>query len=139
MSPGPFRSKKVRDHARGQACTLEFYSFCNHDSQTTIFAHIRDEHKGAGIKASDSSGCFACSACHAIMDEHPWRIEALPALQIRAMQRTWAILIADGIIGWPHDEPSKPKATKPRKPKADRQPIPSRKAPIPSRPFARKP
>lgn len=142
MSPGPFRSRKVLDHARGQQCTLRFPFICNGDPETTVSCHIRDDHKGMGIKASDSSIAFGCSDCHRYLDEKFPKVpmglaEYRLGLEqiIRGMQRTLEILIADGIIGWPHDAPPKPKATKPRKPKAQRQPIPSRKAPMQSRPF----
>lgn len=52
----------------------------------------------------------------------------------RGLQETWAILIADGIIGFPHDE-VKPKAVKPRKPKSERQQIVTRKTTWPKRTF----
>ncbi len=144
---GPFRSKKVRDHSRGQMCSLRLPGICNGNPETTVYAHIRDKWKGIGQKASDSSGVFACSDCHRAIDEHlsghgenpmtHWHI-------IRAMQETLEILITDGIIGFPHDPEPKPTKPKPRKAKAYRAPIKSRgfgeqSRPIPSRPFPSKP
>lgn len=148
MTSGPFRSRKVLDHARGQRCTLRFPFICNGNPETVVSCHIRDDHKGMGIKASDSSIAFGCSSCHRYLDEEFPKVSPdssehrLGLMQIiRGLQRTLEILIADEVIGFPHDPPPKPKATKPRKPKAQRQAIKSPPFPkgpkreIPSRQF----
>ena len=42
---------------------------CNHNSATTILAHIRMPGiSGMGIKANDILGAWACSACHDAID-----------------------------------------------------------------------
>jgi len=119
----PYRSIKVTSHANSQPCTLRLRGICNGDPATTVFAHIRDRHKGMGRKASDHSGVFACYACHDYLDvgfvKGTIPTEELQACIIRGLQETWEILIRDGIIGFPHDKP-KPvwkQETKPRKPK----------------------
>lgn len=127
----PFRSRKVLDHARGQPCTLRLPRFCNRNAETTVSAHIRDRHKGMAQKASDHSVCFACSGCHAALDEGRWigvmdEADVLRCV-IRGLQETWEILIADGIVGFPHDKPKSfhSRPPKPRKPKGQRAKVPA--------------
>ena len=136
----PFRSPAVTRHARGQHCTLRLMGICNHNPETTISAHIRDRFKGMGTKASDHSIVFACSECHRYLDETHLApslitdIELLEAI-IRGLQETWAILIRDGVIGFPHDV-KKPRTVKARKPPEQRAPITGRSTfPAQSRPM----
>jgi hypothetical protein len=116
-----------------------------------VACHIRDSHKGGGIKASDHSIAFGCAACHRFLDEgfvrHHMSSDDLAPFEKRGLQETWAILIRDGIVGFPHnvERMSADKPTPARKPKADRTPIAHRKQPIPahvggipSRPFQKK-
>jgi hypothetical protein len=69
MNPQPkqqrWKSKKWRDAAQGQPCTLNL-SCCNGNPETTVLAHAN----GAGwaMKASDHNACDACSECHAALD-----------------------------------------------------------------------
>ena len=134
--PGPFRSAKVLRHAKGQPCTLRFPGICNGGGETTVACHIRDAHKGMGQKASDHSIVFGCAACHRYLDEQTWRRLLTEAdvnyHVIAALQETWAILIRDGIIVFPHDVHREPKP-RARKPKADRKAIPHRDTEWPSR------
>lgn len=110
-------SRKYRDGAKGETCKLNIPGVCNFDSETVVFAHIRDEHTGGAIKASDISGVDACSSCHANFDGQAgepmigatWMLYAL-----RGLQRTLENRIERGILVFPHDPPSKP-STKPPK------------------------
>lgn len=61
------RSKKVRNSARGEDCTLRFYQVCNNNPDTVIYAHIGSG-GGVGIKCGDNMGVYACSACHDLID-----------------------------------------------------------------------
>lgn len=61
-------SKKVRDAARGQPCTLQIVGVCSGDWSTTVLAHLPDESHGIARKSDDISGCFACDACHSVID-----------------------------------------------------------------------
>lgn len=134
------RSKKILAAAKGMPCTLRFPGHCNHNPETTVSAHIRDQHKGMGIKASDYSIVFACSDCHFALDQGQMGDDALWYV-VRGLQETWGLLIARGIIIVPVDAvtPASARPIKPRKPKALRKAIPNnpdRK--IPSRPMSRK-
>ena len=62
------RSKHLRESARGQECTLQIAGICNYRSETTVLAHLPSESHGMGLKADDISACFACSACHDVID-----------------------------------------------------------------------
>lgn len=150
--PGPFRSQKVLRHARGQPCTLRISPQCDGGgaSGTTVACHIRGGHKGAGIKESDHSIAFGCGACHRFLDEgfvrHHMSAEDLAPYEKRGLQETWAILIRDGIIVFPHDLKAPPlsKPTPTRKPPDQRAKIAGRGFPegprqkMPSRPFRTK-
>lgn len=60
----PIKSKKLRDAARGQACTLQIVGVCCGDWATTVAAHLPDETHGIARKSDDLSTCFACDSCH---------------------------------------------------------------------------
>lgn len=139
MSAGPFRSEKVLRHAKGQPCTLRISPFCDGGgaSGTTVSCHIRGDHKGMGIKESDHSIAFGCGACHRFLDEgfvrHHMKAEDLAPFEKRGLQETWAILIEDKVIGFPHDAP-KAKSTPSRKPPSQRRAV-GKGPPLKSRPF----
>lgn len=122
----PIRSTKLRKHAKGQPCTLRFEG-CDGGGETTVLAHIRDKHKGGGVKASDLSGCYACHSCHNRLDSEFHKLE--PAYfyfhQLRALQETLEILVADNIIIVPQDPvtPLLSRPVKPRKAKSERAAI----------------
>jgi len=100
-------SKEYTDAAKGQPCTFQIPGVCNGDWTTTVSAHIRDEHKGGGSKASDISTADACFCCHDVFDgrvgqmilsKEDWLFYAL-----RGLQRTIENRIARGIIKVPMD------------------------------------
>lgn len=91
-------SKKLRDSARGQDCTLRIPGVCNFDSATTVLAHLPCGHKGIGMKGPDLLAVFACSACHDRLD---WRtkggdIDGLDML--RALAETQMRWVEMGLI-----------------------------------------
>ena len=99
------RSPKLRQSAKGQQCTLQILHVCNHDPYTTVLAHLPDESKGMGVKADDISACFACSACHDVIDG---RVEFGRMIDFdrewymrRAQNRTWRKWIEMGLIKLP--------------------------------------
>lgn len=123
------RSQKLRKHAKGKPCTLRFGG-CLGGGETTVLAHIRDSNKGMGIKASDLSACYACASCHDLLDHHPHLVDYSMRLwhQLRALQETLEILVADNVIIVPQDVETKmmDKPVKARKPKEQRTKIQSR-------------
>ncbi|HEJ3062520.1 DUF1364 family protein [Pseudomonas aeruginosa] len=98
---GTIVSKAVRDSARGEECTLQIAGVCNHNWDTTVFAHLPDESKGMGTKADDLSGCYACHACHDALDarrKNPLQAEEREWYMRRAMVRTWRRLHDKGLL-----------------------------------------
>lgn len=99
----PIRSQKLRDSARGQACTFQIPGICSYDWSTTVLCHLPDESGGTGRKSDDLSSAYGDHACHAaidgrdakawatIYDERQWYMR-------RAMVRTWRRMIESGLI-----------------------------------------
>lgn len=98
---GTIVSKKARESARDEACTLQIVRVCNGDWSTTVLAHLPDETNGMGTKSDDISSCYACGTCHTLIDspgdiritseEREWYMR-------RAMVRTWRRMLAKGIM-----------------------------------------
>lgn len=62
------RKAPMREAAKGQPCTLRL-SCCNHNSETTVLAHLRMfGWAGTSQKPPDFLGVFACSDCHDALD-----------------------------------------------------------------------
>ena len=72
---GPLGQKRPRmessaltREAKGKPCTLRL-GCCRHDTQYTIFAHIRlPGNCGMGLKPDDWFGVFGCDMCHDAID-----------------------------------------------------------------------
>jgi len=98
------RSKKLRDSARGQECTMRIPAVCTGDPATTVWAHsnLGIHGKGKGIKATDVMGAYMCFACHAAYDGRIKTIAIEPAdmdlMFYQAMSESWLELIDMGII-----------------------------------------
>lgn len=93
-----FVSKKLRDSARGQECTLQISDVCNGDPSTTVLAHMQFDGGMMGGKTDDWSACFACSSCHEALDQRKIPYDERWLYMGRAMRRTWDIWIRDGLI-----------------------------------------
>lgn len=103
-------STKLRNSAKGELCTFAIPGICNHDVDTVVLCHIRDDAKGLGNKANDFSAAFGCSACHEAIDQHRLSKEDELAYSLRAMQRTWAVWVNRGLVVIPTDAP-RPKSS----------------------------
>lgn len=90
-------SKAIRDHARGQECTLRIPGVCNHNPDTTVYAHLPCGQKGVGMKSPDNMGVDACSDCHAFIDG-PRRWEVAAYDYLRALAETQMRRIEAGIM-----------------------------------------
>ena len=59
----------LRQFARDQDCQVRIYGVCNHNPETSVWAHIRlGGVAGMGLKPPDICGVVACSACHDAID-----------------------------------------------------------------------
>lgn len=127
----PIRSKKIREAAKGEECTLRIFGVCLGGTETTVLAHLHDEAGfGMGQKADDVSGVFSCCGCHDEIDGRSRKTKGadLTWYKLRALQRTIRRLIERGIIVVPLDPErlSSDRPAKPRKPAAERTKIQSR-------------
>lgn len=60
----------LRDLARGKSCQIRLPG-CDGGGETTVLAHLRLAGiTGAGQKAPDFLGAWACFHCHGIVDGH---------------------------------------------------------------------
>lgn len=61
---------KITKFARDKHCTARIPGVCNHNPETSVWAHIESIRWGAGrgIKVPDVCGLIACSACHDVID-----------------------------------------------------------------------
>lgn len=122
------RSRKYLDASRGQPCTLEITGVCNHDPETTVASHIRDETFGGAQKADDISIADACYACHRVFDGHghaPLTREEWLFYALRGLQRTYRNRVERGVVVLRLD-PEHLSSERPipaRKPAAQRKPI----------------
>lgn len=90
------QSKKLRDSARGQECTLRIPGVCNFNPETTVLAHLACGQKGMGLKSPDNMAVFACS-CHDLLDgRRQGELDQRDVL--RALGETQAIWISQGLM-----------------------------------------
>ena len=64
--PKTWKSKKYRDAAKGQDCTMRLPGICNGNPETTVLAH----RGGGGVakKSDDHDAADLCSSCHDAYD-----------------------------------------------------------------------
>lgn len=65
--------------AIGLPCSLRLPGICNHNSATSVMAHLPGIGKGTSTKVSDLHTAIACSACHAAIDNFTWEKAGLTA------------------------------------------------------------
>jgi Protein of unknown function (DUF1364) len=60
----------ITESARGEICQIRYARVCNHNRETTVWAHANGSAAGKGvwIKSPDILGAYACSACHDLYD-----------------------------------------------------------------------
>jgi hypothetical protein len=92
----PTVSKPLRNHARGQACTLRLGNCAS--PETVVFAHLRRfSIAGMGQKPDDLIGVYACATCHDALDRR--RGDNVGDGEIlRALVETLLRRRADGLI-----------------------------------------
>ena len=59
-------TKKERNNARGQECTLRIPGTCNWNAETTVLAHVGRH--GSAKRNHDDEAVYACSDCHDAID-----------------------------------------------------------------------
>lgn len=95
------KSKKLRDSARNQDCTLRLVGVCNFNDETTILCHV-GVMAGMGTKSSDNMAVFGCSSCHDVIDgKTSYSVTDNPDIHhdiIRAIGETQQIWIDKGLM-----------------------------------------
>lgn len=91
----------LRNLARGQGCMIRLDG-CNHNSETTVLAHLRNGHFGMGCKPLDICGIFACSSCHDEIDRRTHRLkqDAIDAALVAALCRQLTWYTDKGYLWW---------------------------------------
>jgi len=112
-----FVSQALRDSAKGQKCTLRLTGICNHDPATTVLAHLPNPVKGMGNKGDDWHAVFACSSCHAALDQRVWAMDSHCLDALRRTQKFWFDndMITVGTGRKPGGKPTSSKSLPPRK------------------------
>lgn len=84
------RSRKIRESARGEDCTMNSPR-CNYDPATSSWCHsnFQEHGKGVGHKAHDIMGFIGCSGCHYWFDIESRRGVSKPERAL-AFYRAWA-------------------------------------------------
>ena len=96
--PTPWRSKKYRDAAKGQSCTMRLPG-CTNDRATVVLAHRNGA--GMGTKASDHDAADMDFYCHSIFDRPdmwPYAKDKMISEFERARVRTLVNRIERGIL-----------------------------------------
>jgi hypothetical protein len=92
----------LRKAARGRGCMIRLPGICNHNSETTVLAHVRLAGvSGMGLKADDLLGAWACSACHHAIDRRSHTDldrDAVRLAHLEGMVRTIAQLRKEGLV-----------------------------------------
>jgi hypothetical protein len=92
---------KLRRSARGKMCTLQIHPYCNSNPETVVLCHIGSVSKGVALKSHDHFGVYGCSDCHDVIDGRKKTgllKEEILRCQMRALERTWSIMISEGLI-----------------------------------------
>ena len=92
----------LRKAARGRGCMIRLPGICNHNSETTVLAHVRLAGvSGMGIKADDLLGAWCCSACHDAIDRRSnmdLDRDYVRLAHLEGMVRTIAKLRQEGLV-----------------------------------------
>ncbi|CQH06491.1 TPA: DUF1364 domain-containing protein [Yersinia enterocolitica] len=102
MKSPAFRSKALRDSARGQCCTLQIPGICNGNPETTVLCHLPSSTHGMGYKSDDCWAVFGCNCCHDAIDgrvPYEWMAGERDELLLQAIHDTQKIWINEGLIG----------------------------------------
>lgn len=96
----PIRSKKIRNSARGETCTMNSPVCNGGGDDATVFCHSNDSvaGKGAGQKADDLFGFFGCEQCHLWFDQKQAASWILNEYEKKAVYRTQRRLFDLGLI-----------------------------------------
>ena len=94
------KQSKYTKSARGKECQVRIPFVCNHDPETTVFAHLNGG--GMGAKNLDIHGSYACSNCHDAIDGrrkvHSATRKDIKHMFLDGMVRTQKIMVEEGLL-----------------------------------------
>ena len=94
----PIVSKKIRQSARGQSCTLRS-PHCNDNGENVMLCHVPlPGMAGMGQKMSDIHGFYGCEGCHRYFDTEGRADPERWQMAFRAVVETQNILYELGLI-----------------------------------------
>lgn len=82
----------LRKEAKGRECQVRIPNVCNGNSETVVLAHLNNKRLfgvGVGQKVPDIFGAWACSACHAAVDESLYTTQCYDALRLLHYERVF--------------------------------------------------
>lgn len=104
LKENTFESKKIRDAARGQTCTLNVPGVCRQERETVVLCHLPTRRKGMGNKSPDLVAVDACHRCHDWLDGRNHRGVAEPEREgiiLNALKNTLIRRINQNLIQLP--------------------------------------
>lgn len=94
---------KITKFAEGKNCTARIPGVCNHNPETSVWAHLNAIRwgSGKGVKVKDACGLIACSDCHDVIDgrvpsEHSAKYIMLCSYE--GHMESLAMLIEEGVL-----------------------------------------
>ncbi len=85
----PYKSKKLRDSARGQECTMRVPGACNHNPDTVVLCHVSTKRSAAmSGKNHDNFSFYGCSNCHAWQEANRYKDPMCAQYVLEAMDET---------------------------------------------------
>ena len=94
---------KITEYAKDKECTARIPGVCNHNPETSVWAHLNSIRwgSGRGHKAPDACGLIVCSSCHNEIDGRTLKRASRAAVELFAYEghmESLAMLIRDGIL-----------------------------------------
>lgn len=92
---------KMTESARGEQCTIRLPGVCNHNPETTVFAHLSGIRFGHGVGKKTQWGAYACSSCHDAVDgrvTYGWSLAERRLAHYEGIFETLDKLVAKGIV-----------------------------------------
>lgn len=87
---------KITASARDQECQIRIPGICNHNPETTVFAHLNGA--GMGRKQPPLFGAYACYACHDAVDGRSHPEVDFSQCFLEGFVRTLHILLEKGLV-----------------------------------------
>lgn len=96
---------KIRESARNEDCTVRLPGVCKWSPEYTVWSHApwAAGGKGRAIKAIDLCGCYACTACDAVIDRQAkapegWSRQEVELAWFMGHLRSLVILSEKGLV-----------------------------------------